>query len=176
MQIWQLEGQNRKKRDRDNQDFRILKRLPQTTSKSVENCENWAKYAVLTVWTFLFDQFSTDFDVVYGSVFRIRICRTLMWCFLRFWVSGCQICISINAKRKRKYLGCRVKNKKSGPYSCAHENSEENATDRVKIGPQTKMKIDFPFSRKTALENQVLLNIRQTAHDIGFFFFNQNFW
>ena len=50
-------------------------------------------------------------------------------------------------------------------------NSEENATDRVKIGPQTKMKIDFPFSRKTALENQVLLNIRQTAHDIGFFVF-----
>ena len=78
MQIWQLESQNRKKSARGNQDFRILKRLPQTTFKSVENCKNWAKYAILTVWTFLFDQFSTDFDVVYGSVFRIRICRTLM--------------------------------------------------------------------------------------------------
>ena len=78
---------------------------------------------------------------------------------------------SINATRKRKYLGCRVKIKKNGPSSRAHENSEENATDRVKIGPQTKMKIDFPFSRKTALKNRVLLNIRETAHDVGFFFF-----
>ena len=33
------------------------------------------------------------------------------------------------------------------------------------------MKIDFPFSRKTALKNRVLLNIRETAHDVGFFFF-----
>ena len=78
--------------------------------------------------------------------------------------------------QKCKYLGSWSKYKKSGQWIFAHENSEENAIDCVRIGPQTKMKIDFPFSRKTVLENQVFLNIRRIFFDIGFFFFFNNFF
>ena len=49
MQIWQLEGQNTQKHDGDFRDFRILKRLPQTTTKLVEICVKHNCHTVKTV-------------------------------------------------------------------------------------------------------------------------------
>ena len=108
---------------------------------------------------------------------------------LDFWYFALELRYLRNKKKALKTaIKNRAKNKNANistlrpniknPHcqKVAYYNSEENATDCVKIGPQTKMKIDFPFSRKTALENQVLLNIRRIFLTSDFFFFYQKFW
>ena len=98
------------------------------------------------------------FDPVCGILLRI-------FTFCNFWLLGWQISVSINAKCK--YLGYRAKKSKFRFLEKLRMRTLKSATDSVKIGPQTKMKIDFPFLKS----KQLLFNIRKTAHVI---FLNQN--
>ena len=95
LRFWQLVGKNCKMSYGQRVDFSFLKRMPQTASKSSENCvknNNFFKPSIaLGVWKL---QFSTDFDVVCGILFRKLKSTLWLSCFLRFWPSSCQNCKS----------------------------------------------------------------------------------